>query len=149
MLLCSLLVRVGGEAGEQDRIYPPRKIHFPKGPNLARGVCVTGVMAQSKSDFSGIVSKLCLISQTLLLFHSWLPLPCFIDTVFPTAHVQNRLLVWGLFWQFFWWFIYKLFIFVFFFLFSTCVCDSPRICCVLSQFPVDCWQLLSVPGDYH
>lgn len=57
-----LLVRVGGEAGEQDRVYPPRKIHFPKGTNLARGVCVTGVMAQSKSDFSAIVSKLCLIS---------------------------------------------------------------------------------------
>lgn len=69
------------------------------------------------------LSLSCLISQTLLLFHSWLPLPCFIDTVFPIAHVQNRLLVL---------FLFFLFCFGVFFVFSTCVCDSPRICCVLS-----------------
>lgn len=62
-----------------------QKMHFLKAPNLPRGVCATGVRAQSKSDFSAIVSKLYLIFQTLLLFHSWLPLPCFIDTVCSCA----------------------------------------------------------------
>lgn len=86
---------------------------YTKGPNLPRKVCATGVMAQSKSDFSAIVSKLCLISQTLLLFHSWLPLPCFIDAVFPIAHVQNRLLVLFLFFLFcFGVFLYFLLVFV-------------------------------------
>lgn len=62
-----LLVRMGGGAGEQDRMYALRKIYFPNGPHLPRGVCATGVTAQSKSDFSAIVLAMFNFSDTIIV----------------------------------------------------------------------------------
>lgn len=94
----TLLCLTPGEGGRGSwwtgQSVSPEEDTLPQGSKSSQS---TGIMAQSKSDFSAIVSKLCLISQTLLLFRSWLPLPCFIDTVFPIAHVQNKLLFVGVF----------------------------------------------------
>lgn len=89
---------------------------------------------RATSDFSAlqyhVASKLCQISQTILLFHSWLPIPGFIDSFSHCLCAKSAAGFVSLY-------------------FSTCVCDSLRICHAVSQSPVVCSQLISVPSDCH
>lgn len=75
-------MRVGGGASEQDRGHPPRKGHRPKSSQSSKRIRCYGpeqFLTLQHCKYH-VASKLCLISQTILLFHSWLPLLGFIDS---------------------------------------------------------------------